>query len=178
MALFSKEPAKSSKTQPILTPVASSPTPSQPSSSAQQGPSAGRAAAPEGRAYLDRGSKVTGKLTFESAVRIDGEVDGEISAKDSVTIGETAVVTAQIRAAAVIVAGKVSGDIHASQRIEIRPSAKVIGNLTGPVLIVQEGAFFEGHSSMQPEGAREDRKVTVFPKEERLAQAAGGQKPA
>ncbi|HYB92508.1 MAG TPA: polymer-forming cytoskeletal protein [Candidatus Binataceae bacterium] len=179
MALFSKEQEKNPKAQPALTPVASSPTPSQPSSSAQPAPSASRAAAPaEGRAYLDRGSKVTGKLSFEGPARIDGEVDGEINAKDSVTIGETAVVTAQIRAAAVIVGGKVSGDIHASQRIEIRPSAKVIGNLTAPVLIVQEGAFFEGHSSMQPESAREDRKVTVFPKEERLAQAAGGQKPA
>ena len=37
---------------------------------------------------------------------------------------------------------------------------------------------------MQPEGVREDRKVTVFPKEERVAQAervvqaAGGQKQA
>jgi len=44
---------------------------------------------------------------------------------------------------------------------------------------VQEGAMFEGHCSMQPEGMREDRKVTVFPKEERVAQAAaGGQKQA
>jgi len=52
------------------------------------------------------------------------------------------------------------------------------GNLTAPVLVVQERALFEGHCSMQPEGVREDRKVTVFPKEERMAQAAGGQKQA
>jgi len=75
-----------------------------------------------------------------------------------------------------VVAGKVSGDIIAVQRIEIRPSAKVLGNLTAPVLVVHEGAVFEGHCSMQPEATREERKVTVFPKEERLAQAAG-QKP-
>ena len=31
---------------------------------------------------------------------------------------------------------------------------------------------------MQPESAREDRKITVFPKEERVAQVAGGQKLA
>jgi len=31
---------------------------------------------------------------------------------------------------------------------------------------------------MQPEGAREERKVTVFPKEERVAAQAGGQKQA
>ena len=44
------------------------------------------------------------------------------------------------------------------------------------IVLVSEGAMFEGHCSMQPETAREDRKVTVFPKEERPLQAAGGQK--
>jgi cytoskeletal protein CcmA (bactofilin family) len=126
----------------------------------------------EARAYLDGGSKISGKLLFEGATRIDGQVDGEITAKESLIIGESAVVTAQIRASSITVAGKVSGDIIASQRLEIRPSARVIGNLTSPVLIVHEGAMFEGHCSMQPEGAREDRKVAVFPKEERLPQAA------
>ena len=92
------------------------------------------------------------------------------------TIGESAVITAHIRAASVSVAGKVSGDIVATQRIEIRPSAKVSGNITAPVLSVQEGAQFEGHCSMQPEGMREDRKVTVFPKEERVAQAWAGRR--
>ncbi|MGA7870100.1 MAG: polymer-forming cytoskeletal protein [Candidatus Binatus sp.] len=156
MALFTKEPEKNPKIQPTTTP---------------QGP-------PEGRAYLDRGSRITGKICFEGPARIDGEVDGEINAKDSLTIGESAVVTAQIRGASVSVAGKVSGDIVASQRIEIRPSAKLNGNITAPLLSVHEGALFEGHCSIHPEGIREDRKVTILPKEERAAQAAGGQKQA
>jgi cytoskeletal protein CcmA (bactofilin family) len=182
MALFNKEPDKTAKPQPVTTPQTSSTavqgsTVSQ-SASASTPPSQRTAPAAEGRAYLDKGSKINGKVSFEGPARIDGEVDGEISAKDSVTIGESAVVTAQIKASSVMVAGKVSGDIVATQRIEIRPSAKVVGNLTAPVLVVHEGALFEGHCSMQPEGVREDRKVTVFPKEERLVQAAGGQKQA
>jgi cytoskeletal protein CcmA (bactofilin family) len=127
-------------------------------------------------AYLDAGSRISGKLNFETPARIDGHVEGEINAKDSLTIGESAVVAAQIKADSVVVAGKVSGDIVAIHRIEIRPSAKVLGNITAPTLIINEGALFEGHCAMQPE-AHDDRKVTVFPKEERLAQAAG-QKPA
>jgi cytoskeletal protein CcmA (bactofilin family) len=180
MALFNKEPDKTARPQPVTTPQ----TPSTPAQVSPVSQSASAAASPrtsppsEGRAYLDKGSKINGKISFEAPARIDGEVDGEISAKDSIAIGESAVVTAQIKASSVMVAGKVSGDIVATQRIEIRPSAKVIGNLTAPVLVVHEGALFEGHCSMQPEGVREDRKVTVFPKEERLAQAAGGQKQA
>jgi len=128
------------------------------------------AAHDEGRAYLDKGSKVSGKLSFDGPARIDGQVDGEIHAKESIVIGESAVVTAQIKAASVVVAGKISGDIVAAQRIEIRPSAKVLGNVTSPVLIIHEGALFEGHCSMQAESPR-DSKVAVFPKEERIPQA-------
>jgi len=55
------------------------------SSSTSSAPSsAPRASAPaptEGRACLDRGSKITGKVSFEGPARIDGEVDGEISAR-------------------------------------------------------------------------------------------------
>jgi cytoskeletal protein CcmA (bactofilin family) len=124
-------------------------------------------------AYLDAGSRISGKLSFETPARIDGQVDGEINAKDSLTIGESAVVAAQIKADSVIVAGKVSGDIVAIRRIEIRPSAKVMGNITAPSLVINEGALFEGHCAMQAE-SHDDRKVTVFPKEkeERMAKPA------
>lgn len=183
MALFTKEPDKnlrhdsSAKPQPL--PMQAVPVPPPPATDSRPVPPRQGVSAPlEARAYLDQGSKVSGKLSFEGPARIDGQVDGEINAKDSVMIGESAVVTAQIKAASIVVAGKVSGDITATQRIEIRPSAKVLGNLTSPVLVVHEGAVFEGHCAMQPEGAREDRKVTVFPKEERMVAQAGGQKQA
>ena len=174
MALFNKEPEKKG-------PAATTPGPSaplNPASSPASPTGASAATKPQvssGSAF-DRGTKVTGKVSFDGPARIDGEIEGEVNAKDSLTIGESGVITAQIRAASVTVAGKVSGDINASHRIEIRSSAKVIGNLAAPVLVVHEGASFEGHCTMQPEGAREDRKVTVFPKEERLTQAVVGQK--
>lgn len=187
MALFNKEADRNVKTeaaakspaQPQVQPLPVTQAAVPPSSAPTEKPATPLRPAPvetrantEGRAYLDSGSKISGKLLFEGATRIDGQVDGEITAKESLVIGESAVVTAQIKANAIIVAGKVSGDITATQRLEIRPSARVIGNLTSPVLIVHEGAMFEGHCSMQPEGAREDRKVAVFPKEERLPQIA------
>ncbi len=130
----------------------------------------------DGRAHLDRGTKVSGKLAFEGPVWIDGEVDGEIAAKESVTIGDGAIVTATIRAGSVLVAGKVSGNIHAAERIELRPSARVECDLVAPVVVIQEGAQFEGHCSMRPDGARSERKVTALPQQERAANGAAVQK--
>ncbi len=184
MALFNKEPEKNIKGQQAATPQASAIPPvstTPPPSTEVKTPAAPKSAptvAPSGesRAYLDSGSKINGKVQFEGPARIDGQVEGEIVAKDSLTVGESAVITAQIKAVSVVIGGKVSGDITASRRIEIRPSAKVLGNLSSPVLVIQEGALFEGHCAMQAEEAGEERKVTVFPKEERTAQAAA--KPA
>jgi cytoskeletal protein CcmA (bactofilin family) len=186
MALFNKEPDKSVRTDPnarVISPATAQPiTPSVvttgagPSEKSAMPSRAASASASDARAYLDSGSRISGKLSFDGPTRIDGQVDGEITGKESLTIGETAVVTAQIRAASIIVAGKVSGDIIGTQRIEIRPSAKVIGNLTAPILVVHEGALFEGHCSMQPEGSQ-SAKVTVFAKDERVA-VAGVQKQA
>ena len=116
----------------------------------------------EAGSYLSEDSKASGKLNFEGPARIDGQIDGEIIAKDSIMIGESAVVTGPIQAALVIVAGKVSGDIIASQSIELRFSAKVLGNLTSNVLIVHDGSWFEGHCAMQSEGTRAERKAVVF----------------
>lgn len=155
MALFNNEPEKNGqplKPQMIPVPPATAiPSPERSIEPQQMASSVGSG-------YLDRGTKVAGKLHFEDPARIDGEVEGEIHGK-SITIGESATVTAQITADSVVVWGKVKGEISASQRIEIRPTAKVQGNVTAPKLIIHEGAIFDGHCAMESSGARDDRKA-------------------
>src|SRR5581483_8729648 len=126
-------------------------------------------------AFLGKGSRVTGKLAFEGTVRIEGHVEGEISAQDTLIIGESAVVNAQITGASVVVHGRVTGDITARKRLEIRAPGKLFGNITTPSLVIHEGVIFEGQCSMggaDAQRADKDRKVAFFPKEERADGAA------
>jgi cytoskeletal protein CcmA (bactofilin family) len=132
----------------------------------------------ERRAYLDEGSKVSGKLNFEGSVHINGQIDGEINAKSSVIIGESAMVTAHIKAASIIVAGTVNGELIASERIEIQPSAKVSGKLTAPKLMVHEGAIFDGQCAMKSDEARQHRKTGAPAKEEPPMLLSSGEKQA
>lgn len=121
-------------------------------------------------AFLGKGSRVSGKLAFEGTVRIEGHVEGEISAQDTLTIGESAVINAQVTGASVIVHGKVTGDITARRRLEIRAPGKVFGNISAPSLVIHEGVIFEGQctmSSTEPARVEKDRKVAYLPKEER-----------
>ena len=148
MALFGNESDKNNHSETQVKPM---PT-------ATQTPAADHttATSPGNPAYLDRGTKITGKLHFDGPAKIDGQVEGEIRGKE-IIIGESAVVTAQITAESVVVCGRVDGEIVANKRIEIRPSAKVAGNVTTPVLVIQEGAHFEGHCAMAK--GSEDRKA-------------------
>lgn len=114
----------------------------------------------EVHAYFGKGSRISGKLNFEGTVRVDGKVEGEIYAKDTLIIGESADVTAEIRATNVTIRGLVRGDVHALARIEILPPGRLYGNISTPSLVVGEGVIFEGSCTMESQTKKDDRKVT------------------
>jgi len=123
-------------------------------------------------ALLGTGSRVTGKLVFEGPALIEGQIDGEITAQDSLTIGESALVNARITGTSIVIHGRVTGDVTARKRLEIRASAKLSGRISTPSLAIHEGGVFEGQCAMggvegQHADKDKDRKVALFPKEER-----------
>ena len=90
-----------------------------------------------------------GTLRCESSMRIKGGAQGEITCARSVIIEESAQVNAKVTAANATVAGKLDGSIVCDGRLEILATGQVSGELTAGVLIIQEGAFFEGHLKMK-----------------------------
>jgi len=103
-------------------------------------------------AFLGKGSRITGKLVFDGTARIEGQVDGEITAQETLTIGEGAVVKARITGGTVIVHGQVTGDITARTRLELRAPSRVVGNVSTPSLVIHEGSVLEGQCSMSGAG--------------------------
>lgn len=103
---------------------------------------------PGREAFISKGSKITGNISFTGPAEIDGQVDGEVSAQDRLSVGESAVVNAKITGAEVTIKGVVNGDIVASKRLILKKSAKVFGCISTPLLSVEEGVVFEGKVSM------------------------------
>jgi len=99
-------------------------------------------------AYLYKGSRVNGQLSFQGAVRIDGSVDGEIQCQGTLTIGEGADIRAKISGRVVILRGKVEGNVTAKERLELIAPARLIGNVDTPRLLVTEGVVFDGNCAM------------------------------
>jgi cytoskeletal protein CcmA (bactofilin family) len=107
-----------------------------------------RKAATELNSFLGRGCTYEGKLTFEGRVRIDGRFTGEIFSNDTLEIGPDAELEAEVEVATVIIAGRVEGNIHASVRCDLRAPGVVIGNITSPIITMDEGVCFDGEMRM------------------------------
>ena len=99
-------------------------------------------------AFLGKGSRVVGSLTFSGPVEIDGYIEGEISAQDKLIIGESAVINGKLNGPEVVVRGSVTGDIFATKKLALRRPAKVVGNITSSSISIEEGVIFEGKCSM------------------------------
>ena len=105
-------------------------------------------------AFIDQGSEFSGKLSFKDTVRIDGSFEGEIASENTLIVGETGRVTANIESEIVIVSGEVRGDINARTQLTLHKTARVYGNLRTASLVVEEGAYLSGQVKM---GADKDK---------------------
>jgi cytoskeletal protein CcmA (bactofilin family) len=98
--------------------------------------------------FIDEGSEIEGTFRFSGTVLVNGRLHGEIIANDSLIIGEKGVVNASIRASFVQISGEVVGNVYASDRVELCANSRVHGDVDAPVLIVEDGAVFEGNCRM------------------------------
>jgi cytoskeletal protein CcmA (bactofilin family) len=105
-------------------------------------------------AFLGEGTTFKGNLTFEGTVRVDGRMEGEIRTKDTLVIGQSAAVQADIYAGALVISGTVHGNITAGQKVELHASARLFGNIATPSLVMAEGVIFEGSCTMGNKGAK------------------------
>jgi cytoskeletal protein CcmA (bactofilin family) len=98
---------------------------------------------------LGRSLVITGELTSDEDVAIDGQVHGRVSVRDAtVTIGEHASVDADVRCGRAQILGKVTGTVSATERIELHASANVLGNLSANHVVIADGAQFGGRIDM------------------------------
>jgi cytoskeletal protein CcmA (bactofilin family) len=98
-------------------------------------------------------SSFQGTLRSKGSVRIDGKIEGGVSA-EGVILGERGEVQGDISARTVVVGGKVTGNIHATESLELLTKAQVFGDLHAPQLLIAEGAIFEGSCLMASEKAK------------------------
>ena len=102
------------------------------------------------KAFLGPGSHFEGKMAFDEIVRLDGAFRGEITSRDTLIVGETADIQAQVIVGTLIISGKLRGSIKAVTRVEMRAPARIDGDVETPSLIIEEGVVWNGQLVMKP----------------------------
>lgn len=98
--------------------------------------------------FMDQGSEFYGELRFRDTFRVDGHVKGKVVSDNTLIVGESGNVEADIDCGVVSIKGTVKGRVSARQRIELLSGCRVQGTLLAPRLLIEEGAFFQGDCDM------------------------------
>ena len=88
-----------------------------------------------------------GDIVSEGGIRIEGIFEGHIETAGNLVIGESAKVIADVKANNVSISGAIKGDISGN-RVEILETGRVWGNLTINSLLLNEGAYLRGQTTM------------------------------
>lgn len=90
-----------------------------------------------------------GSVSSNSGLRIDGQMEGDITTTSDVIVGPTGNAKAQITARNVIIAGRVTGNMDITEKLELASTATVHGDIKVGVLAIAEGAVFKGACEMR-----------------------------
>jgi cytoskeletal protein CcmA (bactofilin family) len=94
---------------------------------------------------------IKGTISFEHLLRVDGTFEGELESQGNLIIGPTGFVKANINLNEAFIAGKVRGNITVKERLVLRGRAEIRGDITAPLLSIDEGVSIIGgvycHSS-------------------------------
>jgi cytoskeletal protein CcmA (bactofilin family) len=101
-----------------------------------------------------------GTLKFTGTVVVDCEFRGSVLTDDTLVVGPSGRLDADVTVGSVEISGKVHGDIKAKTTVKIFSGGEVKGNIETPTISMEEGVVFEGNCT-RPEGAQQPRKVEL-----------------
>lgn len=90
------------------------------------------------------GLTLTGHVSFDSPVKIEGQINGELFSASTVIVDLTGEISGTLEANVFDVYGKVNGELRARNKIILRNGAEVVAKVISPKLEIEEGAYLEG----------------------------------
>ena len=121
------------------------------------------------KAYMGKDTVFNGSLNYDGTVRIDGKFEGKVITEDTLIIGESGHLMAEIHAGTVICMGRVEGTIVASKKVEIHSTSKVLGNIKSPAIDIELGGILDGNCDMS---GKETKVVPLVKTEEKENKSA------
>ncbi|WP_320054742.1 polymer-forming cytoskeletal protein [uncultured Acetobacteroides sp.] len=97
---------------------------------------------------LGFGSEIKGEVATNGDIRIDGTLNGNITAKGKIVVGETGRIVGNVYSKQCDVFGYVEGNINTQDILSLKVSANVNGDMVCAKLSIEPGAKFSGKCDM------------------------------
>ncbi len=92
--------------------------------------------------------KVKGNFNGNGNIVIDGILEGSLSTKGNVFIGEKSKISGNVNAQEVIINGEISGNLNVKETLSVGATAKIYGDIECTNMSIEHGAVFNGRCGM------------------------------
>ena len=97
---------------------------------------------------LDPNIEINGNIDVTANLVIHGKVNGNVTSTQTLNTAKGSKIKGNIIAKTAMISGEVHGDLEVSEKIVLGQTAHLVGNLKASILIIEEGAKFDGMSNM------------------------------
>jgi len=91
---------------------------------------------------------VTGDITTESDIRIDGTLTGNLITNGRLIIGSNGKIEGDIRCKSAEIEGTMKGKIVIDELLSLKSTSSFAGDITTSQLLIEPGAIFQGNCQM------------------------------
>jgi cytoskeletal protein CcmA (bactofilin family) len=94
------------------------------------------------------GTKLKGDLVSEGDFRVDGVIEGHVTVKQRLVLGDGGSITGDIDARDATIAGYIKGNITVAETLVLKSNSKIDGDIATGKIIIESGSSFNGRCSM------------------------------
>jgi cytoskeletal protein CcmA (bactofilin family) len=94
---------------------------------------------------LSEGSKFVGKANVAGTFRVEGSAEGTIETADTLVVGSTGGVQAEVQVRRAVVNGRFQGKINAREGVEFQSGSHVDADVKAKNMVMEDGVRFRGN---------------------------------
>jgi len=94
------------------------------------------------------GTEITGDISCNGDLRIDGNLSGNISSKGKVVVGETGRIKGEISCKNSDISGIIEGKVTVIELLSLKSTARINGDISTSKLAIEPGSKFTGYCNM------------------------------
>jgi cytoskeletal protein CcmA (bactofilin family) len=95
-----------------------------------------------------QGTEVIGNINTPGDIRLDGFLEGNITAKGKVVVGNTGKTKGEITGRTTDIFGHVEGSLNITEIISLKSTSNVKGSIVTSKISIEAGAIFNGTCTM------------------------------